>query len=137
MSCGPWRPAAAVVPPQELAFNLSINAMEPLLRALGPVAISFDLCFQLRNPILGGAQLMRKPLRRLQRMFAIFFGNVSGLVEQLQYRLPRLVELISFAGCGTFARTPERNDVGLVLVASKLTMHHRALLVDTRTYYCR
>src|ERR1700722_5622490 len=125
MSCGPWRPAASVVPPRELAFNLSINAIEPLLRALGAVAVRLDVRFQLGNAFLGCTQLMREPLCSLQRMSAIFLGNISGFVELLQDRLARSVELISFARCGTFSRTPECNGVGLVAVAGKLTMHHK------------
>jgi hypothetical protein len=115
-----------------LAFNLSMNAIEPLLRALGAVAVRLDVHFQLGNAILGCTQLMREPLCSLQRMSAIFLGNISGFVEQLQDRLARSVELISFARCGTFSRTPECNGVGLVAVAGKLTMHHKPPPVDTR-----
>ena len=75
---------------------------------------------------------MREPLCSLQRMSAIFLGNISGFVELLQDRLARSVELISFARCGTLSRTPECNGVGLVAVAGKLTMHHKPPPVDTR-----
>jgi hypothetical protein len=108
-----------------LAFNLSMNAIEPLLRALGAAAVRLNVRFQLGNAILGCTQLMREPLCSLQRMSAIFLGNISGFVELLQDRLARSVELISFARCGTFSRTPECNGVGLVAVAGKLTMHHK------------
>jgi hypothetical protein len=35
-------------------FNLGIDAMELLLRTLGSLLISGDLCFQLGDPIFGG-----------------------------------------------------------------------------------
>jgi hypothetical protein len=111
-----------------LAFDLSVNAIEPLLRTLGAVAVRLDIRLQLRNPIFGRAQLMRHPLCRLQRVSAIFLGYVSGFVEQLQDRSARSVELISLARCGTFARTPKCNGVGLFVEAGKLTMHHKLSL---------
>ena len=73
--------------------------MEPLLGALGPVLISSDLCFQLRNPIFGRPQLMRKLLRRLQRVSAVFFRNASRSVQHLQDRLACFVELIGAVRC--------------------------------------
>jgi hypothetical protein len=41
-------------------FNLRVDSVEPLLRALGFLPIGCDLCLQLSNPILGRVQLMRK-----------------------------------------------------------------------------
>jgi hypothetical protein len=35
-------------------FNLSIDAMKPLLGALGSFLIPGDLCLELRDPIFGG-----------------------------------------------------------------------------------
>jgi hypothetical protein len=101
--------------------------MEPLLGALGSVAICLDVCFELCNPILSCAQLMRQLLRRLQRVFTVSFGNISGFVNQLQDHLARRVELISVAGCGILTGTRECNGVGPV--AGKLTMHRRPSLL--------
>jgi len=56
--------AAPVILPQKSLFNLSVDAMEPLLGPVGSFLISSDLCFQLRNPIFRRPQLMRKILRR-------------------------------------------------------------------------
>ena len=42
---GPLPAAAPVILPQESIFNLCVNTMEPLLRALGSVAVRRDFCF--------------------------------------------------------------------------------------------
>ena len=39
-------------------FNLGVDAMQPLLRPVGFLAISIDFCFQLRDAIFGRSQLM-------------------------------------------------------------------------------
>jgi hypothetical protein len=83
---------------EKSVLNLRVNAMEPLLGTLGSFLISGNLRFQLRNPIFGCAQLVRKPLRRLQRVSAVFFRNAGRFVQQLQDCLARFVELIGIAG---------------------------------------
>ena len=45
---------------QKSIFNLRVDSVEPLLRALGFLPIGCDLRLQLSNPILGRVQLMRK-----------------------------------------------------------------------------
>jgi hypothetical protein len=72
--------------------------MEPLLGPVGSFLTSGKLCFQLRDPIFGRVQLMRKLLRHVERTSAVFFGNASRSVEQLKNRLTRLVELIGPSG---------------------------------------
>jgi hypothetical protein len=45
---------------QKSIFNLRVDSVEPLLRALGFLPIGCGLRLQLSNPILGRVQLMRK-----------------------------------------------------------------------------
>jgi hypothetical protein len=63
-------------------FNLSIDAMEPLLGPLCSFLISGDLCLQLPDSIFGGMQLIRQLLSRLQCVSAVFFRN-TGRSESL------------------------------------------------------
>jgi hypothetical protein len=86
--------AAAVALLKKSIFNLSVDAMEPLLGSLGSFLISSDLRFQPRDPIFGRVQLMRELLRHLQRLSAVFFRNAGRSVEHLQDRLACFVELI-------------------------------------------
>ncbi len=56
-----------------------------------------DLSFQLCNPILGCAKLMRKLLRHIDGMPAVLLGNIGGLVEKLEDRLTGFIELTVIA----------------------------------------
>jgi hypothetical protein len=109
---------APVIPTQKSILNLSVDAMEPLLGPVGSFLTSGKLCFQLRDPIFGRVPLMRKLLRHVERMPAVFFGSASGSVEQLQDRLTRLVELIG---------PVRRVAAGSPRIAPDLTMHRSAL----------
>jgi hypothetical protein len=60
--------------------------MEPLLSSLGSFLIGGDLCLQLRYPIVGGTQLIRKLLRHVDRVSVIFIGNISCFVQKLEER---------------------------------------------------
>jgi N6-adenosine-specific RNA methylase IME4 len=91
-------------------FDLAVDAMEPLLGALGSLLISGEFWFQLRYPIFSGSQLIRKLLRRAERVAAVFVGSSGCLSNQLQYGLPRLVELTVCARRGAFASSRERDD---------------------------
>jgi hypothetical protein len=113
---------APVILTQKSILNLRVDAMEPLLGPVGSFLTSGKLRFQLRDPIFGRVQLMRKLLRYVERTFAVFFGNASRSVEQLQDRLTRLVELIGpirRAAAGSLRITPD------------LTMHRSALPTES------
>ena len=47
---------------------------------------------------------MRELLGHIESMFAIRFGHVRGLVQQLQNGLPGVVELIGIIGSRIFRR---------------------------------
>jgi hypothetical protein len=117
---------APVILTQKSILNLRVDAMEPLLGPVGSFLTSCKLRFQLRDPIFGRVQLMRKLLRYVERTFAVFFGNASRSVEQLQDRLTRLVELIGpirRAAAGSPRTTPD------------LTMHRSALSTEVDKSY--
>ena len=98
-----WRAVAVVTLSEKSIFNLRVNTVQPLLSTLGPFLVGGDFRFQLRQPIFSRAKLMRKLLRRLQRVSAVFFRNADRSVEHLQDRLPCFVELISAVrGRGSF-----------------------------------
>jgi hypothetical protein len=92
-----WRPGhalAAVVLSQKSVLDLRVDFVEPLLRAIGPLSMSANLSFQLRDPIFGRAKLVGKFLSHLEGMLTVCFGHASGLVKQFQNGLPSFVELI-------------------------------------------
>src|SRR6476469_4330289 len=91
------RAPPAVALPKKSVFNLSVDAMQPLLRSVGPLSIGHALSFQFCNPIFGCAQLIGKLLSHAQRATAVLFSNAGGLVNQLQYRLSCFVELVDVA----------------------------------------
>jgi hypothetical protein len=65
---------------------------------------------------------MRKLLRRAQRASAIFFGNTSGVLDQLQKHLACFVELIALVACRVFGPPRKLNDTRLVTATIRLTM---------------
>jgi hypothetical protein len=110
--------AAPIILLQESILNLCVDAMEPLLGPIGSFLTGSEFCFQVRDPIFGRVQLMRKLLRHVERMSAVFFRNASSSVEQLQDRLTRCVELI-----GPIRRAA----AGCPRITTDLTMHCRGL----------
>jgi hypothetical protein len=114
--------AAPVILPQKSILNLRVNAMEPVLGPIGSFLASGKLCFQLCDPIFGRVQLMRKLLRHVERMSAVFFGNASRSMEQLQDRLTRFVELIGLI---------RRVAAGSPRITPDLTMHRSALPTES------
>jgi hypothetical protein len=120
------RAAAPVILTQKSILNLSVDAMKPLLGPVGFFLTSGELRLQLRDPIFGRVQLMRKLLSYVERTLAVFFGNASRSVEQLQDRLTRLVELIGpirRVAAGSPRSTPD------------LTMHSLALSIEVEKCY--
>jgi hypothetical protein len=115
--------AAPVILPQKSIFDLGINAMEPLLGPISSFLISSEFFFQVRDPIFGGAQLMRKLLRHIQRVSAVFLGDTSRLFDQLQNRMAGLIELIRIIRPGAF-RSPRKWDyIRLRATTTDLTVH--------------
>ena len=72
-------------------MDLRVDPMEPLLGALGLLPVRFHLGLKLCNTILGRAQLVRKPLCRINRMPAVLLGNIGGLIQKLKDRLTGFV----------------------------------------------
>jgi len=124
--------ATAIILLKKSILDLSVDPMEPLLSPLGSLLMSGKFCFQLSNPILGSAQLIRKLLSHAECVSAVFVGNSCGPLNQLQNSLTCLVELIAPARCSVFGRPLKRNYIGLVFVA---TMHHTALPADMDKSY--
>src|SRR5215467_8335478 len=87
---GPWRgdipsspraaPTLALISPHEALLYLRVDPVQPLLSALRLFLIGCDLGFQLRNPILGCTQLMRKSLGCFDRVSAVFLRDTSCLI---------------------------------------------------------
>jgi hypothetical protein len=114
--------ATLVILTQKSILNLSVDPMEPLLGPVGSFLTSGKLRFQLRDPIFGRVQLMRKLLSHVERTLAVFFGNASRSVEQLKNRLTRLVELIG---------PSRRVATGSPRITRDLTMHRSALSTES------
>jgi hypothetical protein len=89
-----WCAVAVIILSEKSILNLRIDAMEPLLGALGSFLIGGDICFQLDNSIFGGTQLIRKLLSHVERMSAVFLGSISSFAKKLKDRLTGFVELI-------------------------------------------
>ena len=98
--------------------------MKPLLRSVGSLLISGDVCFQLGDPIFGCAQLMRKFLSRLQCGSAVFFRNAGRSVEQLQNRLACFVELIGNVNRRAFRTLRKRDHMRVTRRTISLTVQH-------------
>src|SRR5208282_4463769 len=65
---------------------------------------------------------MRELLGHIESMFAIRFGHVRGLVQQLQNGLPGVVELIGIIGSRIFRRKGNHG-IRLIRAATRLNTH--------------
>jgi hypothetical protein len=83
---------------QELFLDLRMNSGQPLLCTLSLLPICIDLGFELGNPLFGYAKLMRQSLCCIKRLPAVLLGDVGSLVEELEDRLARLIELSIWLG---------------------------------------
>jgi hypothetical protein len=92
------RAATIVTLPKKSILNLSVDAMEPLLCALGLLPVRRHFGLKLGNPIFGRAKLVRKPLRRIDRMPAVLLSNISSFIQELKDRLTGFVELSVVVG---------------------------------------
>jgi hypothetical protein len=114
--------AATVILAQKSILNLCVDAMEPLLGPVGSFLTRGKLRFQLRDPIFGRVQLMRKLPRNVERISAVFIRNARRSMEHLQDRLTRIVELIG----------PTRHvAAGSLRITPDLTMHRSALSTES------
>jgi hypothetical protein len=122
--------------PHKSLFNLSVDFIEPLLSAVAFFTVKVDLSFQFRDPVLSGPELMRKLLRYVQGVPAVFFSHAGGFVKQLQNGLSGFVELIDTFGCRVFRTWRKRNyGLGLVCTATRLYVHFtRPSCVITLTF---
>ena len=75
-------------PSDKSLLDISVDFMEPLFGALGPLLVALGVGLQLRNPIFGRAKLVGKPLGHIERLLAICFGHSGGLVKQPHNSLP-------------------------------------------------
>jgi len=80
---------------EEAALNFRIDLVQPLLGALGLLPICFNLGLKLCDTILGGAELVRQLLRRIDRMSAVLLGNISSFAQKLEDGLTGFIELIA------------------------------------------
>ena len=77
-------------------FNFGIDAMEPLLGPRRSFLISGGLCLQLRNPIFGRTQLIRKLLRHTASACRLFSSATpAALCTICRIVLAGLVELVT------------------------------------------
>jgi hypothetical protein len=73
--------AAILTLPKKSIFDFDVNFVQPLLGSFGSLPIGLRFSFQLRNPILSRAQLMRKLLSHFQRVSAVVFGSVGRFMK--------------------------------------------------------
>jgi hypothetical protein len=85
----------SIDPFQKSILNFTVDPEQPLFGAFGPFLIRLPLGLELRNSCFGGVQLMRKLLRRVERMLVVGFGEVRRVVQNAQDRLSRSIELIA------------------------------------------
>jgi hypothetical protein len=72
-----WRAALIAALSQKSILNFGIDTMEPFLSALCLLPVCSDFGLKLGNPIFSSAELVRKMLRRIDRVPAVLFGNIS------------------------------------------------------------
>ena len=93
-----WRAATIVSLPKKSILNLSVDAMEPLLCALGSLPVRRHFGLKLGNPIFGRPKLVRKPLRRIDCMSAVLLSDIRSFIEELKDRLTGFVDLSVVVG---------------------------------------
>ena len=69
-------------PSDKPLLDISVDFMEPLFGALGPLLVSLGVGFQLRDPVFGRTKLMGKLLSHINSVLTICLGHSSGLVKQ-------------------------------------------------------
>ena len=69
-------------PSDKSLLDISVDFMEPLFGALGPLLVSLGVGFQLRDPIFGRAKLVGKLLSHIKRLLTICFGHSGCLMKQ-------------------------------------------------------
>ena len=62
---------------EKALFDLAVDTMEPLFGRIASFPTGGELCLQLGYPIFSGSQLIRKLLRHVERMAAIFVGDAG------------------------------------------------------------
>jgi hypothetical protein len=92
-----WCSATIVTPLEKSILNFGVDLVQPFLGKLSLLAVCFHLCLKLRNAALGGAKLMRQPLRRVDSMPAPSLDSIGGFAEELKNRLTCLIELTVWA----------------------------------------
>ena len=93
-----WRAATIVSLPKKSILNLSVDAMEPLLCALGSLPVRRHFGLKLGNPIFGRPKLVRKPLRRIDCMSAVLLSDIRSFIQELKDRLAGFVDLSVVVG---------------------------------------
>ena len=88
-----WGVATALPLPQKPIFDLSVDFVQPLLGTLSLLPVGFNRGLELCNAILSVSKLLRKPLRHVDCMPAVFLSNVSSLAQKLKDRMTGFVEL--------------------------------------------
>jgi hypothetical protein len=73
-------PTLALISAHEALLYLRVDPVQPLLSALRLFLIGCDLGFELRDPILGCAQLMRKSLGCFDRVSAVILRDSSCFI---------------------------------------------------------
>jgi hypothetical protein len=65
-----------------------------LLGTIGLLPLCFHLRLEFCNAILSSPKLVQKPLRHVDCMSAVLFGDISGFAQKLKDSLPGFVELM-------------------------------------------
>jgi hypothetical protein len=85
--------AAIIILSEKSIFNLRVDLVKPLFRALGLLPTCFNFGFELRYAVLRSPQLLRKLSRRIDCMSAVFLGDISSFAQKLEDCLTGLIEL--------------------------------------------
>jgi hypothetical protein len=79
---------------QKSILNFGVDAMQPLLSAFCSLLVCSDFGLKFGNPFFGSAELVRKLLRRIDRVPAVLLGNISRFAQKLEDCLTGFIELI-------------------------------------------
>jgi hypothetical protein len=90
--------------PHETCINLSVDFMQPLLSAIGPILVIMGIGLQFFYLLVGSLQLLRKGVGHFERLLAILLRGTGGFMQQAQNGPPCYVELVDIVAIGLVGR---------------------------------
>src|SRR5512132_2039786 len=75
----------------QLDLDFFLDHLQPLFSSRGAALNTFDLAFQLADPLLSGSQLNRNAVRQGHRSLDVVFRQIRSILDQSKKGLPYLI----------------------------------------------